>query len=113
VLVSFERSLPKIRKLLRGASTALIDATDDHAQAIDAYLQATAQLGAGAVMVYTEVMHDSLELFVRGRGSVMLLGPSFDGHYMKFLERLPERKKLASAMRMRARGHLLSPKVFD
>ena len=73
----------------------LIDATDDHAQAIDVFLQAITQLGADAVAVYTEVVHDGLELFVRGHGSLMLLGPSFDGHLAKFFERLPERRAAA------------------
>ena len=74
---------------------AVIDATDDHAQAIDAFLQSIAQLGPDDVAVYTEVAHDDLELFVRRHGSLVVLGPSFDGHWMKFLERSSERRAAA------------------
>ena len=113
VVVSFERALPEIRELLRCTSMALIDATADHAQAIDAFLQGLTQLGAGAVTVYTEVVHDGLELFVRRHGSLILLGPLFEGHWTKFFERLPERRAIVSAMRTREGRRLLPPKVFD
>lgn len=95
VASSFERSLPELRRLLHGASAVIIDATDDHAQAIDAFLQAIKQLGPGAVTVYTEIMHDGLELFVRTHGSLVMLGPSFDGHWPKVLGHSVERRLAA------------------
>jgi len=84
VAASFERSLPEIRKLLRRAGAVMIDATADDAQAIDAYLQSVMRLGADAVAVYTENMHDGLELFVRRHGSLVLLGPLFGEQWTDF-----------------------------
>jgi hypothetical protein len=54
---------------------AVVDATDDPAQACDAFSQAAGQLGAGATGMYSEHMPDGLEVFVRSRGALMLLGP--------------------------------------
>lgn len=85
--MSFERSLPKIRSLLRRATTVLVDATEDPSQATDAFLQAVARLGAGAVAMYTETMHDDLELFVRMRGSLFFLGPILNEHWNDYFER--------------------------
>jgi len=88
VEASFERSLPEIRKLLRGAASAMVDATADPAQATDAFLQAVARLGANAVTMYTESMHDGLELFARMRGSLFLLGPLWDEQWEELFDRL-------------------------
>jgi hypothetical protein len=87
VAVSFERSLPEIRKLLARAHSAMVDGTEDGSLATDAFLQAVARLGAGAVTMYTEKMHDGLELFVRVRGSPFLLGPMLDGEWDALFER--------------------------
>ena len=57
---------------------ALVDASDDHAQAIDLFSQAVARLGARHASVYTERMHEGLELFVRTQGAWLLLGPLTD-----------------------------------
>jgi hypothetical protein len=78
VQVSCERSLPEIRQLLHRAESTIIDATEDPCQATDAFLQAVARLGAGAVTIYTASGCDDLEVFVRMRGSLFLLGPLFD-----------------------------------
>ena len=51
--------------LLRYVRTALVDATEDAVRAREVFLRAVASLGAGAVAMYTETMHDALELFVR------------------------------------------------
>ena len=75
VAVSYERSLPKIRKLLDHAQSTVVDGTDDPSLAADAFLQAVARLGTDAVTMYTEKTNDDLELFVRVRGSPFLLGP--------------------------------------
>jgi hypothetical protein len=92
VETSFERSLPEIRKLLRNAGAAMIDATADPGQATDAFLQAVARLGADAVVMYTEKMYDDLELFVRVRSSLFLLGPLFDEQWEEFFDRSLRKK---------------------
>ena len=71
----FARSTLELRRLLQGADMVLIDATEDHAQAIDAFSQSIARLGSSRVTVYSERMHEGLELFVRKQGSWLLLGP--------------------------------------
>jgi hypothetical protein len=75
VWVCDSQSLPEIRRAVENASAVVVDATEDHARAIDAMLQAVAQRGEVAVAVYTEQMHEGLELFVRSRGVLLLLGP--------------------------------------
>ena len=76
------------RVLLRYARTALVDATEDAARARKVFLRAVANLGAGAVVMYTETMHDALEVFVRVRGSLFLLGPLLDEQWEECLARL-------------------------
>ena len=71
----FGRSVWEIRRALNAADTVLVDASDDHAQAIELFSQAVAGLGARHVTVYTERMHEGLELFVRTQGAWLLLGP--------------------------------------
>jgi hypothetical protein len=97
---SFEKSLPEIRGLLRHAGAALVDATDDPSQAADALLQAVTRLGANAAAVYSERMHDGLELFVRVRGSMFLLGPLLDDEWDGFFERWPYRPRAAAVSRV-------------
>lgn len=110
VETSFERSLPKIRKLLRKTGAAMVDATEDPGQATDALLQAVARLGAKTVAMYTETMHDGLELFVRVRGSLFLLGPLFDEQWQGFFERLlRENNVLPAARNMRPPRSLRRP----
>lgn len=84
--VSFERSLPGIRKWLRRAALAVIDATEDPAQAADAFLQSVGALRADSVAVYTEKMHDGLELLVRMLGAPLLLGPMSTEEWEEYLE---------------------------
>ncbi len=84
---SFARLLPDIRAVLERADVALIDATEDHAQAADAFSEAAGRLGAGAAAMYTECMHDGLELFVRSRGAQLLLGPLTDVEWDGFFSR--------------------------
>ena len=57
------------------------------AQAADAFSEAAGQLGAGATAMYTECMHDGLELFVRSRGAQLLLGPLTDVEWDGFFSR--------------------------
>jgi hypothetical protein len=86
--VSFARSLPGIRVALRNAAVALLDATEDPAQATDAFSQAVARLGAHSVAVYTETMHEWLELFVRIRGALLLFGPLDNTQWEELFERM-------------------------
>ena len=71
----FGRSVLEIRRSLQGADRVLVDASDDHAQAIELFSQSVAGLGPRRVAVYTEIMHEGLELFVRTQGAWLLLGP--------------------------------------
>ncbi len=69
------RSPLDIRRSVSGADLVLVDASADHAQAIELFTQSIARLGARHVAVYTEKMHEGLELFVRTQGAWLLLGP--------------------------------------
>jgi hypothetical protein len=84
--VSFERTLPGIRRWARRAALAIIDASSDPAQGTDAFLQSVSTLTSEAVAVYTEKMHDGLELLVRSFGAPLLLGPMSMGEWEEFLE---------------------------
>lgn len=90
--VSFEQSLPAIRRLVRRANAVLVDATEDPSQATDAFLQATAQLGTASVAMYTETAHEGLEVFVRIQGSLFFLGPLLANNWDGFFEQLSEGK---------------------
>ena len=80
----FGRSALEIRRSLDGADRVLVDASDDHAQAIDLFSQAVARFGSRHVAVYTETMHEGLELFVRTQGVWLLLGPLNDWQWEEF-----------------------------
>ena len=84
--VSFERTLPGIRRWARRAALAIIDASLDPAQGTDAFLQSVSMLTSDAVAVYTEKMHDGLELLVRTFGAPLLLGPMSTEEWEDFLE---------------------------
>ena len=99
VNMSCERSLPGIRQLLRRARTTVVDATEDPAQATDAFLQAVARLGAASATMYTEAAHDDLERFVRMRGSLFLLGPLSDQQWEDVFEYLLRAKRPLPAVR--------------
>jgi hypothetical protein len=96
-------SPPEIRPLLRYAGTALVDATEDPARAREAFLRAVARLGTGAVAMYTETMHDSLELFVRVRGALFLLGPLGDEQWEEYFRRTLRTKKASPVAPLPAR----------
>jgi hypothetical protein len=74
----YARTAMAIGGALDDAQLALVDASDDHAQAIDLFSQAVARLGARRASVYTEWMHEGLEPFVRTQGAWLLLGPLTD-----------------------------------
>jgi hypothetical protein len=71
----FPRTAAEVRRVLRQSAIAIVDATDDPAQAMAAIAQATDLLERERVAVYTESIHEGLELFVRARGVLLLLGP--------------------------------------
>lgn len=97
-MVSFERSLPGIRKWLRRAALAVIDASEDPAQASDAFLQSVSVLRADSVAVYAERTHEGLEMLVRMLGAPLLLGPMGMEEWEEFLEsKFPMLIPLASA----------------
>jgi len=87
VRCSVARLLPEIRAVLERADVALIDATEDHAQAADTFSHAASQLGPCATAMYTERMHDGLELLVRSQGAQLLLGPLADAEWEGFFDR--------------------------
>jgi hypothetical protein len=96
LLTSGERSLAEIRRRTRPMDFAVIDATEDPAQASDAFFQACRTLGSERVAVYTETAHDGLELLVRRLGVPLLLGPmelfEWDGLFLhKFPTIIPLR----------------------
>jgi hypothetical protein len=73
--ISFARSVPKILAALRRADVAVVDATEDPTRAMETFVRATVEPEPVSVAVYTEIMHPGLELFVRSRGAMLLLGP--------------------------------------
>ncbi len=90
VVPVFGRSAVEIRRSLRSADMVLVDASDDHAQAIELFSQSIARLGARRVAVYTEKMHEGLELFVRTQGAWLLFGPLGSGQWEElFISMLP------------------------
>ena len=72
--------------VLRRAAMVVIDATERPARAQEAFLHAVRRLGAEAVVMYTERMHDGLELFVRLRGSLFILGPLLAEQWEEYFE---------------------------
>jgi hypothetical protein len=80
--------LPAVRRMSRRSGAVVIDATADSSRAVDAFLQAVACLGPEAVMMYTEKTDAYLELFVRMRGSLLLLGPLFDHEWDEVFQSL-------------------------
>jgi hypothetical protein len=89
----FGRSALEIRRSLHGSEIVLVDATDDHAQAIELFAQSVARLGPRRVAVYTENMHDGLELFVRTQGAWLLLGPLTNKQWEDFFSSLAPRSR--------------------
>ena len=86
----FGRSALEIRRSLSGIDRVLVDASDDHAQAIELFSQSVVRLGSQHVAVYTERMHEGLELFVRTQGAWLLLGPLNAWQWEEFfLDMLP------------------------
>jgi hypothetical protein len=95
---SFERSLAGIRRQIRNADFVLIDATDDPALASDAFFQIYKTLGPRAMTMYTDIVHEGLEMLVRRLGVTMLLGPMSVLEWDDlFLHKFPQTIPLSSA----------------
>jgi hypothetical protein len=82
------RSPREIRAALDRADMVLVDATEDHVQAIDAFALALGSRGASKTAVYTERMHEGLEPFVRQQGILLLFGPLSGAQWEGFFARL-------------------------
>jgi len=92
---STARTRPGVRKALRNASLALLDATEDAPQAARTFSVAVTRLGGYGVAVYTERLQRWLELFVRAQGAVLLFGPLEDSQWEEFFEQMRRcRRKL-------------------
>jgi hypothetical protein len=87
-MVSFANSLQEIRETLGGAEIALLDATVDPSRTMKAFSEAVTRIGAYSVAVYTERMHQWLELAVRVRGALLLLGPLGKDEWEGFFQRM-------------------------
>ena len=75
LVVSFARIPHEIQAVLREAAVALLDGTKNPRLTAAAFSQAADQLGPRSVAVYTEKTCEWLELHVRMRESMSLLGP--------------------------------------
>lgn len=64
-----------LRRELVGRPLTLLDATEHPAEAREALAQVVEDLGRDSVAVYTEQMHEGLEVFVRMQGVLLFLGP--------------------------------------
>jgi hypothetical protein len=96
--ISFERSLAEIRRQICRVDFALIDATEDFAQASDAFFQIHKALGPKSMAVYTDIVHEGLELLVRRLGVTLLLGPMNGSEWDNFFEhKFPRTIPLSSA----------------
>ncbi|MGD0899362.1 MAG: hypothetical protein ABR915_16110 [Thermoguttaceae bacterium] len=82
------RSAREIREAVDRAEVVLVDATEDHVQAIDALVMASGGHGPGKAAVYTERIHEGLELFVRQQGVPLLFGPLTGAQWEGFFERI-------------------------
>ena len=72
---SSAQSLLEIRKVSHHGTFVLIDAVEDPKRARLVTLQVTTLPETPVVAVYTEAADEGLELFVRTRGGLLLLGP--------------------------------------
>jgi hypothetical protein len=96
--LSWERSLDGIRCEMQRADFVVVDATEDPAQASDAYFQIFKTLGSESMTVYTEIVHEGLEMLVRRLGVSLLLGPMDVGEWDDFfVHKFPRTIRLPAA----------------
>ena len=60
---------------LNDAVVAVVDATRQPGEAMAVLERAIGRLGPRRIAIYSEAMHDGLEIFVRVRGVTLLAGP--------------------------------------
>ena len=65
----------RINSALDSAVFSFVDATDHPAQSKAILAYAVERIGPSGVAVYTEVMHEGLEVYTRKLGAALLLGP--------------------------------------
>lgn len=87
----FAQSLPEIQAALQGKALSIVDATEKPDRALAAFRRVVDELGASCSAVYTEKMHAGLELSVRGRGALLLLGPLSDALWEQWFDKIAER----------------------
>jgi hypothetical protein len=73
-------------RALDEAVIAIVDATREPGEALAVLERSIRRLGPGRLAVYSERMHDGLELFVRVRGAPLLLGPMSPPEWEAFFE---------------------------
>ena len=71
---------------ISGEVSTIIDATADPHIALEALQSAINLIGPGKIAVYTEVLHDGLELSVRKAGVLLLFGPLKHAEWRGFFE---------------------------
>ena len=82
----FPESAHEIRNAIQGTTISIVDSTDEPARATAVFVQLIVESGPECVSVYTEKMHAGLELFVRRRGALLLLGPMSDASWAGLFE---------------------------
>ncbi len=99
----FPKSVGEIRTTLKETTISIVDATQDPTRAMAAFAELMAESPAESVAVYTEAMHQGLELSVRSHGVLLLLGPMED-LWWEELFRVMQRC-IARGTRFRFPGH--------
>ncbi len=100
LVVSYAKFPREIRAVLGDAAVALLDGTKNPRLTAVAFSQAADQLGAHCVAVYTEKTCEWLELYVRMRESMLLLGP---------MDAMKWRTLFETMLRSGSRSRLLGP----
>jgi len=93
----FERSAAEIQTALENSVLSIFDATDDPARAMIALSRAIASGGRDSTVAYTESMVEELELFVRSRGALLLLGPMDDAVWRELFDKRTHRHRARRA----------------
>lgn len=86
--LSFAESASEIGRILYRTAVTIVDATEQPARAMAALAHAVTLLETDRVALYTESMHDGLELFVRVRGALLLFGPFSEAPWDDLLARM-------------------------
>jgi len=93
----FEESALEVQAVLEDSALSVFDATDNPARALTLLSQAIAEGGPDSAVVYTELMYEELELFVRSRGALFLLGPMDDAVWLELFDKRTRRRKTRRA----------------